>query len=1118
MTSRTYRALLIANSTFPADTVNLPELEGPRNDPVVLRDALCDGEVGLFPSDNIRLVTERTMAEVLGEVEDFLRSATSQDTLLLYYSGHGKLDQTGELFLCTRDSRRERLRSTAVKASDLRAMMDESAAAATVVVLDCCHSGRFKGGEVPTALSGRGRFVLTSSRSGELANDADVRNHASLFTHHLAEGLLHGAEDVDGDGLVTLSELYTYVHAALAGVGRPVPQKRFEGDGDVAMALRPTRSSPSRDQPGLVDVASAAPLLDLSDTAIDLGEVDPDEELPPERIAVINRGGGTLDWTVESSAAWLTAVAEDAAAVLHLRPTPGPNRANVYIRDKTTGALKTVRITVRVRPLPAANLPTTAPSDSPPQPAPLTPTEAPMPAPGEPVLAPGEPVLAPGEPTSAEAPTPGEPVLAPGEPVLAPGEPVLAPGEPVLAPGEPVLAEPLPAPEEPSPAGAPTSAGAPTPTPTPTEALTLASGEPVLAEPAPAPDEAAPAEAAARPARELPRVGDGPEAAGEQVSAGWLAAGVGVAYFFGGLFFAVAGYRVNDAISGDLLKRGEWGPGLLPAILGGFVLAVVGVLTFVPRIHVRMVGCGLGLAVPLSLIRISEQIGFQRETFAWSWVLGVAASGLAVASLHRAGAWRRTPWAPRPLVGWTTACAAIWAAALLIDPYDQDAFDGSTYGGAFSADYFVSTVSARVWFLVGAASLVVLVRLGLRRLEPVPGSGVVVGVAITPLLAAVNEITYLVAADEDPDGARRLLITFSAAVALAACAVAAVVQSRRQTASPGTTIDWIRHRPRAALLTATAVSVSLLGGCLALPNGPSGEQLVTLRTEITTKLSPGAFSPDGDVLAISHPFGLDLWNTEDGSHIRASFGATRPDASTFSPDGKYVATAGTGGVRLWDAATGDRIEDLGGVESTSVVYSPDDSRLAVADRAGVTVWEKSTSDPERIPITGGAREVWFSPDGKRLAIWTYAGALGIWNVETLEEEEGGLRGNDLPARGGSQDPLVAAVAFSPDWTLVAIAGAAGFVYLLDVETGDGLGRSTYLDQTAEALAWSPDGSLLAAASGKRLELLDPSGSIQHLTSLTGHDTEVNSVVFSPDGERLASASEDSVRVWDPDER
>jgi hypothetical protein len=364
MTAQTYRALLVANSTFPADRYNLPDLEGPRNDPALLRDALCDRDVGLFPPDNVRLVTERTMAEVLGEAEDLLVSATRRDTLLVYYSGHGLLDQSGELFLCTRDTRSDRLRSTAVKASDLSGMMDGSAAGTMVVVLDCCHSGRFKGGDIPATLSGRGRFVVTSSRSGELANDAHVRNHASLFTHHLAEGIVNGAEDHDHDGIVTLSELYDYVRTALAAERRQVPQKRFAGDGDVALARRAVEPT-ARRLPGLVDPASSAPVLDISEMAIHLGDVSSDEDLPPERIAVINRGGGTLDWVAESSADWVQPVAEGSAVVLHLRPRPGPNRANVYVRD-ASGALKTVRVSVRVRePIrPAAWEPNSRPSEA----------------------------------------------------------------------------------------------------------------------------------------------------------------------------------------------------------------------------------------------------------------------------------------------------------------------------------------------------------------------------------------------------------------------------------------------------------------------------------------------------------------------------------------------------------------------------------------------------------------------------------------------------------------------------------------------------------------------------------------------------------------------------------
>jgi uncharacterized RDD family membrane protein YckC len=339
MDHRTYRALLIANSTFPRDSQRLTDLEGPRNDPALLREALCDRQYGLFLPDNVRLVQERTMSQVLLEVENFFHGADRQDLLLVYYTGHGRLNERGELFLCAHDTLSDRLLATAVKASDVRQIMNVSAAGTTVVLLDCCHAGAFKGGDLPPTLAGPGRFLITSCRRGELANDTHVLNRASLFTHHLVEGIRGGAPDHDQDGLVSLSELYHYVHKVLTDEGRPRPEMRFDGAGHVPIARR--QPEPLRDE--------APPQLDVSTTEIDLGEIGHHEALPPERIAVINRGGGSLDWTVQASADWIEPVVEGQVVELHFTPRPGPNRANLYVSDSRTGAITTVRVRVQVR-------------------------------------------------------------------------------------------------------------------------------------------------------------------------------------------------------------------------------------------------------------------------------------------------------------------------------------------------------------------------------------------------------------------------------------------------------------------------------------------------------------------------------------------------------------------------------------------------------------------------------------------------------------------------------------------------------------------------------------------------------------------------------------------------
>ena len=80
-----YRALLIGNSTFPADSNNLQTLEGPVNDVALLRSALTDRESGLFAADAVRMLPERTSGEILVELEQFFAAAKRDDVLLLYY-------------------------------------------------------------------------------------------------------------------------------------------------------------------------------------------------------------------------------------------------------------------------------------------------------------------------------------------------------------------------------------------------------------------------------------------------------------------------------------------------------------------------------------------------------------------------------------------------------------------------------------------------------------------------------------------------------------------------------------------------------------------------------------------------------------------------------------------------------------------------------------------------------------------------------------------------------------------------------------------------------------------------------------------------------------------------
>jgi Caspase domain len=162
-----YRALLIGNSTYPADEHNLQPLKGPVKDIAALNRALIDPGSGLFADADVTLLPEATSSRAIRTLGRFFGTAGRDDVLLVYFSGHGKLDRSGRLHLCMQDTESTDLLSTAVSSARINEFADASHARNLVIVLDCCYAGAFRGGELGEAVAGPGRYVLTScSRPG----------------------------------------------------------------------------------------------------------------------------------------------------------------------------------------------------------------------------------------------------------------------------------------------------------------------------------------------------------------------------------------------------------------------------------------------------------------------------------------------------------------------------------------------------------------------------------------------------------------------------------------------------------------------------------------------------------------------------------------------------------------------------------------------------------------------------------------------------------------------------------------------------------------------------------------------------------------------------------------
>jgi len=213
-------ALIIGNTEYTDP--GLAQLTAPGKDTEDFARVLKDREIGAF--DDVNILLNQPESVVRGVIDEFFDQKKPDDLLVLYFSGHGVRDELGALFLAVKNTIRSRLRSTAVKSDYIREVMDQSRSKRQVLILDCCMSGAFsQGTKAATGVSigtasafegGYGRIILTASDSTQFAWEGDKvigNTNNSLFTHYLVEGL-EGEADLDGDGRITVDELYDYAY------------------------------------------------------------------------------------------------------------------------------------------------------------------------------------------------------------------------------------------------------------------------------------------------------------------------------------------------------------------------------------------------------------------------------------------------------------------------------------------------------------------------------------------------------------------------------------------------------------------------------------------------------------------------------------------------------------------------------------------------------------------------------------------------------------------------------------------------------------------------------------------------------------------------------------------
>jgi proteasome lid subunit RPN8/RPN11 len=236
--ARSY-AVLIGVWSYDATTVlDLPAVE---NNLSALRTVLTDPDRTALPPEHCVTVRNprdaRTVFRLLKQY-----AARAEDTLLVYFAGHGFTGDRNELYLSLTETHPDELPVSAIAYDVVRQLVRESPARNRVVVLDTCFSGlavQDMAGDAAAAVLGQvgieGTYILTATERNAPALAPPGARYTS-FTGELIHLLVGGVPEAPE--LLTFGEIYRHLLAAMTARGLPIPGQRGTGTIDQLALTR----------------------------------------------------------------------------------------------------------------------------------------------------------------------------------------------------------------------------------------------------------------------------------------------------------------------------------------------------------------------------------------------------------------------------------------------------------------------------------------------------------------------------------------------------------------------------------------------------------------------------------------------------------------------------------------------------------------------------------------------------------------------------------------------------------------------------------------------------------------------------------------------------------------
>src|SRR3990167_1054961 len=208
-------ALLIGISKYANPNINLNYAD---KDAQALSEILLDAEVGAYKPENVRLLINEgaTRKNIMSALNSWLGNRVrKEDSVLIFYSGHGALGNGNEAYWVTYDADVEDLYASAMSNKDISQLIAGLPAKRKLTLIDSCYSEatakKYRAlvpGDVFSGFQGAGVVTITASTGQE--KSVEVGGHGA-FTYHLLAGL-GGKGDTNSNGVVELDELWGYLN------------------------------------------------------------------------------------------------------------------------------------------------------------------------------------------------------------------------------------------------------------------------------------------------------------------------------------------------------------------------------------------------------------------------------------------------------------------------------------------------------------------------------------------------------------------------------------------------------------------------------------------------------------------------------------------------------------------------------------------------------------------------------------------------------------------------------------------------------------------------------------------------------------------------------------------